>query len=471
MRVCPRCRSIYSMPVDRCGIDGSAIVEQDTDPLVGTSVDRYEIVEPLGRGAMGCVYRARHSVLGSDCALKVLYGNFALNQRLTERFRREAQAIGKMSHPNVVDVVDFGRTAEGLTFLVMELVEGRTLEEIILRDGPLPPARAARIARQLASGLGEAHRRGFVHRDMKPANVMVTQTDELEVVKILDFGVVGLIQAAASAKLTAVGHIVGTPTYMAPEQARTSSVGPAADLYALGVILFEMSSGRPPFEGTGVAEVLLRHLNDPPPMLRPSGGLERLVAQLLEKDPEKRLASAARLIQELDKLELGAPKTEQILLQNVLDRVSRLPELEAVDGETVELETSERRDTDDLDRATQLDLPSLRGVRPSIPPGTPRLSTSSVDTTPPERSLEAPSIPITTPVVVASPDARTIKDTPGGVLASKSAFAPTAMPVLTATVISSLRRELHAPDAPSSADDAPALPASSKTLLLTDAPI
>lgn len=338
MRVCPRCRSIYSMPVDRCGLDGTGLVEQEADPLIGGLLDRYRIVESLGRGAMGCVYRGAHTVLVNECAIKVLYGNFALNQRLVERFRREAQAIGQMSHPNIVNVIDFGRTNDGLTFLVMELINGRTLERAIETDGPFVPARAASIARQIAAGLGEAHRHGFVHRDMKPANVMLAKADGHETVKLLDFGVVGLIQAATMAKLTVAGHIVGTPNYMAPEQARSSSVSPAADLYALGVILYEMLSGRPPFEGYGVAEVLLKHLNDPPPPLSSETheGLARLTTWLLAKRPDQRPPSAQRVIAEIDRLGLSHRPAPIDPAEDDTSRRPALPALPALDEETPE---------------------------------------------------------------------------------------------------------------------------------------
>lgn len=330
MRVCPRCRSIYSVPVERCGIDGTPIVDQPNDPLVGTAVDRYQVIEPLGRGAMGCVYRAKHNVLPTECAIKVLYGNYAVNQRLIERFRREAQAIGKMNHPNIVSVNDFGMTESGLTFLVMELVEGVTLEKLISAEAPFTPERTAGIARQLASGLSEAHRRGFVHRDMKPANVMIAERNGFDVVKILDFGVVGMLQAAAMAKLTAAGHIVGTPSYMAPEQARTSTVTQAADLYALGCIIYEMLEAIPPFEGMGVAEVLVKHMNERPIPPAEARGLERIAMWLLEKDPEKRPSSAMRVIAEIDRLNLGTANTEQILVS----RVKNVIHGQALDAET-----------------------------------------------------------------------------------------------------------------------------------------
>lgn len=354
MRVCPRCRSIYSVAVERCGIDGELIVERSDDPFVGSDIDRYHVLAPIGKGAMGCVYRARHNVLPTECAIKVLYGNFAVNQRLIERFRREAQAIGQMTHPNIVSVIDFGSTKEGLTFLVMELVEGMTLEKVITRQAPIEAARAAHIVRQIASGLSEAHRRGFVHRDVKPANIMLRDDEGFEVVKILDFGVVGMLQAAANSKLTAAGHIVGTPSYMAPEQARTSSVSPAADLYAVGCILYEMLTGSPPFEGMGVAEVLVKHMNERPRPLRDARGLEKLALWLLEKDPEKRPSSALRLIAEIDRLDLGTANTEQILISRVKSAVSLFREHDRTDP--VEVYAPEK--------ATPVDEPKL--VAPAL---------------------------------------------------------------------------------------------------------
>jgi serine/threonine-protein kinase len=319
MRVCPRCRSIFSTPADRCGLDGAQLIDTDEDPLIDQQVDQYKIIELLGGGAMGCVYRGKHAILSTDVAVKVLYGNFALNQRLVERFRREAQAIARMNHPNIVNVLDFRRTEAGLTFIAMELVQGRTLEKALAHERRFTAARTAAIARQIASGLAEAHRTGFVHRDMKPSNIMLVDSNGLETVKILDFGVVGLLHAASRQKLTVAGHIVGTPNYMAPEQARSSTVGPPADLYALGVIMFEMLEGRPPFEGFAVAEVLLKHINEaPPPLDVSSPALGKLVMSLLEKKPERRPASAQRVIGEIDRMNLDVASTEQILLNKVL---------------------------------------------------------------------------------------------------------------------------------------------------------
>jgi serine/threonine protein kinase len=294
------------MQMDFCGIDGERIVEQDEDPLVGSTIDRYRVTQRIAQGAMGCVYRATHAVLKYDYAIKVLFGDIGCNKTFVERLRREAEAVSMIRHPYVVSVVDFGSTREGLTFLVMEYVQGRPLDWVIKAEAPFAPERAARVARQIASGLSEAHRLGFVHRDVKPANIMLTEDlPGIESVKILDFGVVGLNQDPAETRLTGSGHLIGTPAYMAPEQGHDASVNALADLYSLGVILFEMLAGRPPFLGESSTEILVKHITDPVPMLPPSRGLEHLAYRLLEKKPSMRPQSADEIVRTIDGLALA----------------------------------------------------------------------------------------------------------------------------------------------------------------------
>lgn len=297
VRVCPRCRSVYVGDLRSCRLDGEALVVAATDPLVGATIERFRLVEPIGEGAMGRVYRARHLFLDKRYAIKVLFGDYAGDSKFRERFRREAQAISKVRHPNIVTVEDFGTTPEGLIFLALELVEGESLQARLSREGRLPPARVRSIGRQIAAGLGAAHDAGFVHRDVKPSNVMVTGDPPQERIKLLDFGTVGLQQTPTDQRLTRFGHLIGTPTYMAPEQAHDPAVGPAADFYALGVILFEMLAGHPPFRGADRAEILAGHVVEPPPPLPESEGLERVVAQLLEKDPRQRPGDAASVLE------------------------------------------------------------------------------------------------------------------------------------------------------------------------------
>lgn len=303
VRVCPRCRSTYASASEFCGIDGDRLVEQAVDALIGERIDRYEFVERLGAGAVGVVYRARHTQLGRDFAIKVLYGEYGADKQLVARFRREAQAVSQMNHPNIIGVVDFGSTEQGLNFLVMEHLQGRTLAEVLAVEHHLTPTRAARIAIQVVAALGEAHRLGFVHRDVKPANVMLIGGPEEELVKLLDFGIVGLADPTSiDTNLTATGRIVGTPRYMSPEQARNSRVGPSADLYSLGVMLYEMLSGEVPFPGDALADVLVMHSTMPPTPLAPARGLENLAMALLGKVPEHRPADAAEVIATIERL-------------------------------------------------------------------------------------------------------------------------------------------------------------------------
>ena len=313
VRFCPHCFSIYTSQVDYCGIDGTKLREEQTDPLVGRVLDRYRVLQRLGLGAMGCVYRVAHTFLEHEYAMKVLFGDLSANKRVVERFRREAQVVSKVRHPNVVAVTDFGTTDNGLTFLVMEHVDGRTLAEIIATEAPFTPSRAAMIARQIAAGLGEAHRQEFVHRDVKPSNVMVWTDGQHEYVKLLDFGIVGLLPGVRSARITGSGHFVGTPLYMAPEQSRDPlKTTPSADLYSLGVILYEMLAGEPPFRADSVVDLFIQHSTAPVPPMPAAQGLEMLVHWLLKKRPEDRPASTSEVIAELDRLAAARTHTFQL---------------------------------------------------------------------------------------------------------------------------------------------------------------
>ena len=296
---------MYAGLATRCTLDEAHLVEQVRDPLVGRQLDRYHVEERLGIGGMGCVYRARHSVIDRAYAIKVLFGDFANNDKFQARFRREATSISKIRHPNIVQVEDFGRTPQGLTFLAMELVRGQTLERVLEQEGRISAWRAGNIASQIASGLGAAHRLGFIHRDVKPSNIMLSPTPRPESVKLLDFGAVSLRTEPSDERLTAVGHIIGTPTYMAPEQSQDPGVGPTADIYALGVLLYEMLAGKPPFHGHNRAAVIVQHLTEPPPPLPPSEGLEHLVDWMLRKLPEERPQSMDEVTAELDRLGLN----------------------------------------------------------------------------------------------------------------------------------------------------------------------
>ena len=297
MRVCPKCRSTFSTKTQFCGLDGARLVERETDPLLGETVGRFQILEPLGSGASGVVYRAVHTELHTEFAVKVIFGDLASDETLVGRLRREAQTASKIRSPYVVNVVDFGTTDAGLTYLAMEYVPGATLQTIIQTEAPLAPRRVARIVAQIAYGLVVIHRLGLVHRDIKPSNVMLLQ-DEGELTKLLDFGIVRVTDAHADTRLTQVGLVVGTPAYMSPEQAKTSEVSFSSDLYSLGVVMYELLSGRRPFRGDSIASIMIKHAEEMPEPLAPAGGLEALCLALLAKSPEDRPASAA-LVAEL----------------------------------------------------------------------------------------------------------------------------------------------------------------------------
>lgn len=256
---------------------------------------RYRIVARLGEGGMGAVYRATQEPLGREVALKVMSAALAQDKDAIERFHREARASSSLSHPNIVTVYDFGED-RGALYLAMELIPGTPLDAL-LEQGPLPWPRALTILRGVCAALTEAHTKGIIHRDLKPANVIVSATStHVDVAKVVDFGIAKL-KETGNKSLTMTGAIVGTPGYVAPELFHGLEPSPQADLYALGVMAFDILCGGPPFKGNTAAELLKQHLFDPPPApsSRAAGlppALDALVLSLLEKDPSKRPASA-----------------------------------------------------------------------------------------------------------------------------------------------------------------------------------
>lgn len=279
------------------------------DPLIGVEVHGHRIEQLVGTGATARVYRAVHSVLDREVAVKVLHGPHAHEERAFERLRREAKALVKAGHPNVVTVLDFGTTPLGQPFLTTELLRGRTLRQRVAEDGPLTPEAAAALMHQIAAGLIAAHNAGVVHRDLKPSNVFLIPGPGGELVKLLDFGVARVTLGEGDlTRLTRPDQMLGTPKFMAPEQIRgAAEVGPSADLYALGAVLYFMLSGRAPFEGSA-AEVVHQHLSTPAPRLPDRRGLESLTARLLEKTPSARLGSAEAVLEELVRLGFPPPR-------------------------------------------------------------------------------------------------------------------------------------------------------------------
>jgi serine/threonine protein kinase len=241
------------------------------------------------------VYRARHLGLDHRVAVKVLKAGSASSPEAAERFRREGVAACRVRHPNAVTVMDFGVTAGGAPFLVMELLDGRSLDAEIARSAPIPAPRCAEIVVPLCGVLSEAHQVGILHRDVKPANIFLHRSRVGETVKVLDFGIAKLLDAGQS--LTVEGGIVGTPAYMAPERFRGAPLDGKSDVYSLGVVVYQMLAGRLPYEGEADGDLLavaMRHLNDDPAPLLPHGvapEVEAVVRAALAKDPAQRLGA------------------------------------------------------------------------------------------------------------------------------------------------------------------------------------
>ena len=313
---CSVCRVLYRGSFERCPRDGGLIVPfaEDDDPLLGSTLGgRYVIEALLGEGAMGRVYRACHVELPRRFALKIPFGEVAAVSELRARFRLEAEAASRLDHANVVSVLDVGETDEGLLYLAMELVEGRELRSIVALEAPLEASRVAALARRLCRGLQHAHDAGMVHRDFKPENVIVVDEMGVEVPRITDFGLAIPI-AEPGRRLTGDGAaIAGTPPYMSPEQLAGEPLDARSDLYALGVVLYEMLAGVPPHDGTP-REIARKVMSERPPPLRGRtpgvevpAPLERIVLRLLERRPADRYATATEVLAALD--EAPAPPT------------------------------------------------------------------------------------------------------------------------------------------------------------------
>jgi tRNA A-37 threonylcarbamoyl transferase component Bud32 len=289
---------------------------ESRDPELGTVIaDRYRIVELLGEGGMGAVYKAEHLQLAKMVAIKLLRPEISSRKDADARFQREAMAGARLQHPNVVGVLDFGTRDDGGMFLVMELLQGDSLRDLLDRETRLPWPRAVHIARQVLRGLAHAHDQGVIHRDIKPENIHLSHDGEdPDVAKLIDFGIAMLIAGeGADVRLTAAGLAVGTPTYLAPEQAVGGKLGEPTDLYSLSVVLYEMLAGRPPFVSDEPVRLLTAHaMTSPPtfgevaPEASVPGAIEAVVMRGLAKTWSERITSAADYIAALDEARRAA---------------------------------------------------------------------------------------------------------------------------------------------------------------------
>ena len=275
---------------------------------------RYVIGRSLGSGGMGEVYLAHDEVLDRDIALKVLRSHYAGDEEFAGRFLREARSAASLSHPNIVQVYDRGETEGGISYIAMEYVPGGTLKELIDGRPPLGAREAAGVAARISLALEAAHERGVIHRDIKPQNVLVTASGDL---KVTDFGIA---RAASAVTSSASSTVFGTVAYISPEQAMGEPVGPASDLYSLGVVLYEMLTGELPYTADNSIAVCMKHVTEPlrPPMtLNPtiSGQMNAVVVKLLAKDPLERYGSAAELLTDLERVREGLPLAAEAATQ------------------------------------------------------------------------------------------------------------------------------------------------------------
>lgn len=270
-----------------------------TDKLIGTiAADRYEIIARLGQGAMGTVYKAKHTGIGRFFALKTLNAHIAADERSLKRFEAEARAMSVLTHPNLIQISDYGKTADGIPFFVMEYLDGISLSERLAKNGPLPLEQAVPLFAQIADALEHAHAKSLIHRDLKPGNIMLIG-ENLDFPKVVDLGIAklvteGLGKESQNLQLTMTGEIFGSPLYMSPEQCQGLPLDARSDVYSLGCVMYEALSGRPPFKGRNVAQTVYQHMHETASRITYlSEEMSALILQCLAKEPELRPPSMA----------------------------------------------------------------------------------------------------------------------------------------------------------------------------------
>jgi serine/threonine protein kinase len=303
MKICPACGKEYPNTMTLCSVD-AAVLQNSSDPLLGqTLAGKYLVEKLIKRGGMGAVYQGKHVLMDKTVAIKVLRPALAVDDDVVARFSREAKAASRISHPHAVSVTDFGESENGIVFLVMEYLDGRTLKEIIRSEGAMPLTRAVEIMRQVTGALDAAHGQGVVHRDLKSDNIMLSQTDGGDWAKVLDFGIAKIQQpeGVRDNDITAANLVIGTPQYMSPEQcSQTQPLDARSDIYSLGVIIYEMLAGRVPFTGESATMIMMQHVQDPPPSVlaaRPDlpPAVDGVIARALAKVPADRFQTAGEL--------------------------------------------------------------------------------------------------------------------------------------------------------------------------------
>ncbi|MGZ8847683.1 MAG: serine/threonine protein kinase [Pyrinomonadaceae bacterium] len=375
MKACPACGKEYSNTSTLCPVDG-AVLQKTEDPLIGeTLAGKYLVEELIKRGGMGAVYRGKHILMDKRVAIKVLHPSLAVDDHVVARFSREAKAASRISHPHAVSVTDFGEAENGVVFLVMEYLDGRTLKDFIKSKGPMPIDQVSEILRQVAGALDAAHEQGVVHRDLKSDNIMISDTKGGEWAKVLDFGIAKIQQpeGVRDVDITAANLVIGTPQYMSPEQCSQSGpIDARSDVYSLGIIVYEMFVGRVPFTGESPTVIMMKQVQDEPPSIleaRPDLPPEvgKILARTLAKQPDDRFQTAGELSKALadvateveGSIAVGAPATVAnapvAILDDDLDEATLVSPRQPVDEVTV---VEARRET----------APLLEPLPPAAPP-------------------------------------------------------------------------------------------------------
>lgn len=314
-KTCVICREDYHEPLNECSRDGGALIQIKANPLVGTVFNEcYEVESVLGFGAISIVYRVRHTTLDQQFALKLLHPHLAADEESTRRFELETRVSSSLRHTNVVSVYEAGFSPEHNAYLVLDFVDGITLEAVLDHVGFLPPRRAVPLFVQLCDGLAYAHANGILHRDLKPGNIMLCRNETgIELVKILDFGLAKFLPqfSKRAPQLTVEGTVCGTPHVMSPEQCLGRTLDARADIYSLGCLMYETLSGIPPLIGNSSIETMTKHVTEKPqpfmdiaPELHISWSLEGVIFKCLEKDPAMRYQSADEVKQGLTSLRI-----------------------------------------------------------------------------------------------------------------------------------------------------------------------
>ncbi|MBI5531536.1 MAG: protein kinase [Deltaproteobacteria bacterium] len=334
MPTCPQCMNDCDSShrfCPTCGFPIGEVTKNEEDSLIGTTLPGgYVILELIGIGGMGRVYRAEQTALGRTVAVKIVHPHLLGDESASARFITEARTASRLNHPNSVAVIDFGKNDSGQLYLVMEYLRGRDLARVVYEDGPLPFRRIIDILRQTLAALSEAHHIGIIHRDLKPENIVIEpMRTGGDFVKVVDFGLAKMLTGAKGPAITSVGIVCGTPDYMAPEQGRGDTIDARSDLYAVGVILFQLLTGRLPFVADSPTQVVLMHLTVPPPDPRQiapdrdiSASLAMVTLSALSKDPKDRYQTSDAFSEALQSVKLQ--------LDSLPPRVSVPPETDSI---------------------------------------------------------------------------------------------------------------------------------------------